>query len=121
MQQNEFKIQIEKLANNFGARYFSQEKVNLLWLRFKYLFADQFTEVVDFLILNQNTPPKLDDFEAAIRRKKTGAVRRTQFCNQCKNGFILNSEFFEVGPPPPVYLCECHPMHGKLFIESEAS
>lgn len=102
-----FQTQIDRLRSAFGDKGVNEEKTKLLWSKFKEVDPGMFTQVVDYLVLNQRQTPILDDFmremNAAVAR--IGNCGRTPECQDCgSSGWIMPPE----GTQNPVAMrCQC--------------
>lgn len=62
----EFTTEINRLKGAFGDKGFGDEKVKLLFKRFKIFSLEQFARVVNYLILNKRLTPVDSDFTEAL-------------------------------------------------------
>jgi len=108
-----FQEQLKRLVLAFGEKATNEEKARLLWVKFKHIDDQLFTQVVDNLILSQRQTPILDDFNRELktahdtnRRKKPDVSISDPVCVDCSG-----SGWRSVVPPgavvPTAYACDC--------------
>jgi hypothetical protein len=107
-----FDLNIDKLKEVFGDRFYGENRKELIWNAVKNLSDDWFIATTNkFLSYSKQAPLPGDFYDAArIERGRNG----TQFedpkgtCGKCDDGIILARNL--VGPVglPYVFVCECH-------------
>jgi hypothetical protein len=66
MRKDQFETTIMKLVSQFGARNFSQERINLIFDEVKYYSLLDFEQLVKHFIGNHRTAPTVQDFRKAV-------------------------------------------------------
>lgn len=66
MEKRIFEQMFMKIINQFGARNYSQDKINLIYDEIKNITQDDFNKVLMHLIGNSRNSPNLQDFRKAI-------------------------------------------------------
>jgi len=66
MRKDEFEQAVMKLVSQFGARNFSQERINLIFDEVKFYSISDFEHLVKHFIGNHRTAPTVQDFRKAV-------------------------------------------------------
>lgn len=88
MHRTHFQVQIGRIQSCF--RNFAEERVELIWLRYKNIENDDFTEAVNDIIGNNNFTPTMKDFDNRLMsaRAEMEAESFTQ-CTMCDSTGIV--------------------------------
>jgi hypothetical protein len=85
----QFKNQINRLAETFGANVYKPERIKMIWNDVKDLSPEWFARVVDELIGSSRQPPLVPEFREAVsrERERLWAIEKKQHANEATKFF----------------------------------
>jgi hypothetical protein len=85
----EFEKQVNRLRDNYGDRYFSDEKLRIFFNEVKTFSSSWFEQAVTKVIATKNMAPTISDFweEIAKERERVYAIQKSQNSRDAKEGW----------------------------------
>lgn len=94
MNENEFKVEIDRLKNVYGDKSYTTERLKIMWRQVKDFRADWFKKVIDELIGTCRLPPLMTELAEHVARERERVWKIEKEVNaQDAKEFMAGSRF----------------------------